>query len=37
MPVIPIRRVQAFAHVAALLFGFCALAAGIAVIASRWS
>jgi len=36
MPVIIFRRVQALANVAAMLFGFCALAAGVAVIASRW-
>jgi hypothetical protein len=37
MPIIVIRRIQRAANAAAFLFGFCALAAGVAVVASRWS
>jgi hypothetical protein len=36
MPVIVIRRIQTVANAAALLFGLCALVAGVAVVTARW-
>lgn len=36
MPIIVIRRIQTVAHAAALLFGLCALAAGLALVSSHW-
>jgi len=36
MPVLVIRKIQAVANAAALLFGLCAVVAGLALITSRW-
>jgi hypothetical protein len=36
MPVLVIRKIQTVANAAALLFGLCALLAGVALVASRW-
>jgi hypothetical protein len=36
MPILVIRKIQTVANATALLFGLCALAAGVALVTAQW-